>query len=262
MPARLTHEQVITKFKKVHGTTYNYAKVVYKSNKQLVTITCEVHGDFQQRPRNHQAGEGCPKCGILKHKQSTETRKLTTSTFKERAIQIHGAKYDYTSSIVKGTRSFPDIECKEHGFFKQRADQHLNGNGCPKCGKLLRNFSYSQWELAGRQSKAFKNFTFYVLKCWNEEEEFLKIGKTFTDLTRRYSSKGMMPYKWKPILEYTDTAEVISKLELKVKLSMKKYTPTIRFNGMTECCLTASIQKIKSDVTTAEGNAPIMLMAK
>lgn len=101
-----------------------------------------------------------------------------------------------------------------------------------------------------------------MLRCWNGEEEFLKIGKTFTTLARRYSSKDMMPYRWEPLLEYTATAEVISKLELKVKLSMKKYTPNITFSGMTECCLLTDIDKIKSDIAVAGSNTPVMLMAK
>jgi hypothetical protein len=53
--------------------------------------------------------------------------------FVKKAIDIHGDKYDYSHSIYINSRSHINILCKKHGLFSQRANNHLAGQGCPKC---------------------------------------------------------------------------------------------------------------------------------
>ena len=55
----------ITRAKEVHGSRYSYDLVEYKNVKTKVTISCPVHGIFEQRPSNHLRGEGCQKCYFL-----------------------------------------------------------------------------------------------------------------------------------------------------------------------------------------------------
>lgn len=55
-------EFIINRFKEVHGEEYNYDKVVYNGSTNKVTITCPVHGDFDQIVTDHLKGHGCPKC--------------------------------------------------------------------------------------------------------------------------------------------------------------------------------------------------------
>ncbi len=47
-----------------HGDKYDYAKVVFIDQKTYVTVTCPLHGDFQERPDNHVAegSVGCKDC--------------------------------------------------------------------------------------------------------------------------------------------------------------------------------------------------------
>lgn len=46
-----------------HGDKYSYQDVDYKNVKSLVTIRCNKHGLFTQRPSHHVFyGNGCPKC--------------------------------------------------------------------------------------------------------------------------------------------------------------------------------------------------------
>lgn len=52
----------LVKAGEVHGSTYNYSKVVYCKTDLPVTIVCPTHGDFQQTPHDHLAGSNCPKC--------------------------------------------------------------------------------------------------------------------------------------------------------------------------------------------------------
>lgn len=47
---------------KVHGDKYDYSKVEYSGHLNKVTITCCKHGDFEQRPKDHNKGQGCRAC--------------------------------------------------------------------------------------------------------------------------------------------------------------------------------------------------------
>ncbi len=59
---RKTAQAFIENAQSVHGSRYSYAKVVYVRASDPVTITCGIHGDFQQRPNTHLAGSGCQRC--------------------------------------------------------------------------------------------------------------------------------------------------------------------------------------------------------
>ena len=63
-------------------------------------------------------------------------KKLTQKEFIERAIKVHGNKYDYSKVIYKNSSTKVCIICPEHGEFWQLPNSHLQGIGCPKCGDL------------------------------------------------------------------------------------------------------------------------------
>lgn len=80
----LTQEEFIQKSREVHGDKYDYSKSVYVKNDVKVTITCPLHGDFEQVPMSHMKGIGCPVCGNeARHRSKreylkrAETRKAT-----------------------------------------------------------------------------------------------------------------------------------------------------------------------------------------
>ena len=52
----------INKAKSIHGDKYDYSKVDYVNTITPVKIICSKHGEFQQTPRDHIAGCGCPMC--------------------------------------------------------------------------------------------------------------------------------------------------------------------------------------------------------
>lgn len=47
----------------IHNNKYDYSLVKYKNNSTKVDIICPKHGKFEQRPKNHLDGQGCPSCG-------------------------------------------------------------------------------------------------------------------------------------------------------------------------------------------------------
>jgi hypothetical protein len=53
---------IVSKFKEIHKERYLYDKVKYKSYRDLVTVTCKTHGDFNQKVYIHIDGSGCPIC--------------------------------------------------------------------------------------------------------------------------------------------------------------------------------------------------------
>ena len=129
-----TREQIIEKFRKVHGNKYNYDKVIFTKTTNNVIITCPIHGDFEQTPHAHLKGQGCPKCGVEKR---AKLKTLNTDIFVKRAKEIYGDTIDYSKAHYVNSRTPINLICPIHGEFQLKANDHLNnGRGCPKCGNL------------------------------------------------------------------------------------------------------------------------------
>ncbi len=58
--------------------------------------------------------------------------------FFRRAVLVHGTTYDYTESVYVKSGAPITIRCKIHGYFSQKAGDHLNGSGCKNCAKINR----------------------------------------------------------------------------------------------------------------------------
>ena len=121
-------DEYISRFKLIHGDTYDYHKFTFLKAKLNSIATCKIHGDWLITPNNHLSGKGCPKCvglGLSNAERISEFNK------------IHGGKYDY--SLTQYTRSDQKITiiCPTHGEFTQTAGNHRSGQGCQKCiGKV------------------------------------------------------------------------------------------------------------------------------
>ena len=124
-----TTEQFVKESQVIHGDShYDYSNVVYKANNIDVDIFCNTHEEiFKQTPQHHLRGSGCPKC-------SREQSRKTTEVFVAESIEVHdkfNTRYDYSKTIYEKVI----ITCKLHGDFDQRPMDHINGQGCPDCGK-------------------------------------------------------------------------------------------------------------------------------
>lgn len=126
-----THEFIV-RSKTIHGDKYDYSKVVYKNNLTKVCIICPEHGEFEQTPKRHLRRQGCPECGKLK-----KGVRVTTEEFIEKATQVHGDKYDYSQVQYIDSETKVKIICPIHGEFWQTPHNHLQGQGCIKCGGKL-----------------------------------------------------------------------------------------------------------------------------
>lgn len=130
----LSKEEVIEAFIKKHGDRYNYSKVNFKKMHNKVVIICPEHGEFLQTPSKHLSGQGCPVCAKLKN---GENKRLSREEFLNRAIKIHGGAYNYDHVSFSNLNEDVEIQCNKHGYFKQRAADHLSGHGCPKCSNII-----------------------------------------------------------------------------------------------------------------------------
>ena len=121
-----SEEDFIKKSKEIHDNKYDYRKVNYINNYTPVIITCPTHGDFKQKPTTHLLDHGCYSCG-------REALRINKEGFIKKANEVHKNKYDYSKTNYTVTRDYIEIVCPIHGAFTQKANNHLNGLGCPGC---------------------------------------------------------------------------------------------------------------------------------
>lgn len=132
---RLSKEEFIEKSVLIHNKKYDYTLVDYRNYQTKIKIICPEHGEFLQQPSSHINGNGCPKCGKL---SMIKNNSHNLEKFIEKANIKHNNKYCYSLVNYLNNNSYIEIICPEHGKFKQLTNNHLSGQGCPKCvGKSL-----------------------------------------------------------------------------------------------------------------------------
>lgn len=124
----LDNSAFLLRAKRSHGDKYDYTKIEYLGKDKRVIIICPHHGEFSQLAGHHMRGVGCPKCGGRK--------KLTQEEFIDKAVSVHGDKYDYSLVEYVRARSKVRIICKLHGEFLQSPAEHKDGGVCPECRKV------------------------------------------------------------------------------------------------------------------------------
>ena len=143
-------DSFIERSNKIHNNKYDYNKVIYKSLKHKVIITCPIHGDFDQTPGNHIKGKGCRYC--------TNTYKMTTSDFIKKSKLIFGDHYVYDKSVYTSSNEKIIITCPIHGDFVKTPNNHLiKKQGCVKC---LDRICDTESFISSSKLKFNSNFTY------------------------------------------------------------------------------------------------------
>lgn len=94
------------------------------------------------------------------------------------------------------------------------------------------------WVELGLNSKSFCGFRVYIILCFNESEQFIKIGKTYHNVNKRFQSTKKLPYSYKVIKEFQfKDGNMCSQFEKKLLIAYSsfKYKPLVPFNGKNEC---------------------------
>lgn len=68
---KLDIDEFINRSNTIHNNKYDYSKTVYISYSKYVTITCPIHGDFNQSPYVHMNSNGCQKCSFFGNSNNT-----------------------------------------------------------------------------------------------------------------------------------------------------------------------------------------------
>jgi hypothetical protein len=175
MPKQVTTEEFIKRAKQKHGDKYDYSKTVYTNQKTKLTITCPIHGDFQQLPTNHYKYE-CNLCGNKKIKE-TETKSL--EQFIEESLLLHNSKYSYENAVYTGARNHLLVTCPDHGDWSIMPTNHLKGHGCPECKYAQNHFKRSY----------YKNLPTILYVAEINETGLYKIGITKQTFSIRYANE-------------------------------------------------------------------------
>jgi very-short-patch-repair endonuclease len=69
---RTSTKKLIIECSIAHKNFYDYSKVIYLNPRKKIKIICPDHGEFQQLPFNHRAGQGCPRCATNVSNKETD----------------------------------------------------------------------------------------------------------------------------------------------------------------------------------------------
>jgi len=180
---------------------------------------------------------------FLKSRPSIKSAIDKTDAFIRKAKTIHGDKYDYAKVVYINNLTKVIINCPNHGEFNQTPNCHLNqSQGCPQCKTIGWGSSKENWINFTEE----RSCIFYIINCYNEEEEFIKMGITSTSVEKRFSHRKKFPYKYTILWEVNGTGEFVWNLEQKFKdlYSEDHYIPKLEFGGKTECYNSSEVFKI------------------
>lgn len=172
---RMPLEIFIAKAKACHTIDYDYSKVKFSSVKDLIEIVCPIHGTFFQRASKHLEGCDCPECATIARGLKN---KSTKEEFIEKANKIHNNRYNYSKIIYSGVYNKVAIICPIHGKFMQSPQVHLQGKGCPICGKASKfeKQSLTEEEFKERANEIHNNFYDYSKMIYKGYNNKIAIG--------------------------------------------------------------------------------------
>lgn len=229
---------------------YFVSEVLKRNNGYL---PYDIIGDYRGTTENILVSTLFGKCSVRANhllsgiKPTIMTALNKTDYWINQVEEIHNKRYDYSLSEYVNAKTPLKIICTIHGEFNMTPDAHISGSGCKECakkssstimGEKTSGWGYKNWQKSAELSKNFDSFKLYIIHCWNEDEEFYKIGRTFKKVKSRFSSKKRMPYNFVIIKEILSTnAKYICDLESDFKKCNKSnsYIPLICFNGVYEC---------------------------
>lgn len=177
------------------------------------------------------------------HPVSIQTCLNKFELFKFKANIKHNSKYNYINFDYENGKQKINISCPIHGDFKQTIESHLYGNGCPKCKGGFTKEKYTN---------KYDNMILYLVRLYNDKEEFLKIGITSKSAKERYNRKDVESYNMDIVFEIKMATSVVYDKEKEILDEFKqfKYQPIDNIAGHSECltteCFTKLIEKYEN----------------
>lgn len=249
-------EKWIKRVEKKFGDKYDLSRVNYVDQHTHVEIGCDVHGWIMQNPASFANSKtGCSKCYGRNHDKEDALKEFKA---------FHGNKYKYDMSNYSDYKSGIKILCDKHGWVKINAGYHKRGGECPECGKEI-NELYKHDNYINHVKNRFNGIAnLYVIRCFNGDEEFYKVGITCKRVKDRYP-KNRMPYQYEIIKTIEDRVEFIFSLEKQIhnilRTDGKKYRPKITFGGSAKECFSRIPKEIYKLLDSIDKSDQLQLIA-
>ena len=132
---KIDYNSFVKRSNEVHGNKYDYSKSIITNTRTKTIITCPIHGDFEQTPKNHLKGNGCPKCG---KKYAKEWSKNNYKQYINESQKRFGKIYSFPDieKLYENSHSKILIKCEKcNNVFEKIACDHLTSphGGCLHC---------------------------------------------------------------------------------------------------------------------------------
>lgn len=220
----------VSKFKFLEPFEYTGSKSIYK-------IQCLSCNSTLLKTASQILNSGCPHCYLTKQKIKAKENRKSPEEFEKKFYLIHPDKKLLSVYVRRVDKVL--IECENKHQYWQKADVTLRGFGCPRCALEKKGWNKTNFRNACENENLG---TFYIIRCFNNEEEFYKLGITSRTVKQRYRFKDfkLMPYNYEIIQEIQDVPNNVWEYEWFLKRYIKQqsihYVPKIKFDGyLTEC---------------------------
>lgn len=132
--SRLSHDEFLQRLLELN-TGYGLDEVRYESMSKHITLVCKEHGRFSAQAGNVlYRKSGCPKCAV---ESNGKRSRKSFESYVNRARAVHGERFEYLGVEYENAQAYLRVYCREHGEFRQSAQDHLRGIGCQKCSKPM-----------------------------------------------------------------------------------------------------------------------------
>jgi len=150
------------KIEQIWGNTFNLLEYL-PGNKKLKIKTRLIIQDLNGLRYNV-----CPYHFINQKKQPEASTCLDkTDWFINKANNVHQSEYNYNYSEYKDSHTKLTISCDIHGNFSITPNNHLSGEGCPKCSREILNL---------RNTKSLTKFIEESLIIHNNNYDYSKFN--------------------------------------------------------------------------------------
>ena len=229
----LSRDDYFKQCQDVHEGRYKYPDQPFNGMRHKIFAICPIHGLFQIDAGPHlRLKTGCQQCGYT---STREAKKRGVSSWLEQVRKIHGVRYEYDTSNWDGVMSKIRIRCSKHGWWKQQALKHAQGQICPKCANERLS---GRWQPETMTAEyAAESCCFYYLHLSSVEESFYKVGIS-NNVPSRCSRLRQSGYKVRVIHKILGTRKSCLELEIatfKEFDHVAAYVPRKAFAGDGEC---------------------------
>lgn len=206
----------------------------YVNNFSHLDCRCKIcNHEWKGTWKHLKRGVGCPKC--------KNSIKLSIGEIKKRLTEMN-SKIQLISEHYINSGAPLEFQCdKSHRWFTTW-DQIKQGAGCSICARENHPGHYSiKMAEKNKEEWILIEAHFYILRCFNEEEEFFKVGVTKNSIKKRYPRRRM-PYNYEIIADKITTLYDAIEIETRILKENKEYQyiPKIYFEGYSECLTTVS----------------------